>query len=201
MKKRLIIGGGIALGLLLIVGAVFAMSTWGDVNRVSIDREDPVVEEPADETPDEQPESNPGQSVGVTEGMEVFLLVGSDSRDELDDASGFGDFAGQRADVVMVLIRPADGSRAALLSLPRDLLVENVCSGGEHKLNDALQGCAAVNGPTALTRTVESVIGQQVDHFALIDLAGFQEAVDAVGGYEICLERAVRDQRAKLELP
>lgn len=202
MKKRLIIGGGIALGLLLMTGAVFAMSTWGDVNRVSIDREDPVVEAPAEETPEDEPESNPGQAVGVSEGMEIFLLVGSDSRDELEDATGFGDFAGQRADVVMVFIRPADGSRAALLSLPRDLLVENVCNdGGEHKLNDALQGCAAVNGPTALTLTVESVIGQQVDHFALIDLAGFQEAVDAVGGYEICLERAVRDQRAKLELP
>lgn len=202
MKKRLIIGGGIALGLLLIAGAVFAMSTWRDVNRVSIDREDPVVEEPAEETPEEEPESNPGQAVGVSAGMEVFLLVGSDSRDELEDASGFGDFDGQRADVVMVFIRPADGSRAALLSLPRDLLVENVCSGGgEHKLNDALQGCAAVNGPTALTLTVESVIGQQVDHFALIDLAGFQEAVDAVGGYEICVERAVRDELAKLELP
>ena len=70
------------------------MSTWGDVNRVSIDREDPVVEEPAEETPEEEPESNPGQAVGVSEGMEIFLLVGSDSRDELEDATGFGDFAG-----------------------------------------------------------------------------------------------------------
>jgi LCP family protein required for cell wall assembly len=115
---------------------------------------------------------------------------------------GFGEFGGQRADVVMVLIRPEDGSRAALLSLPRDLLVDNVCQdGGEHRLNDALQGCGSLNGPTALTRTVEDVIGRDVDHFALIDLAGFQEAVDAVGGYEICLERPVRDQLAQLELP
>jgi LCP family protein required for cell wall assembly len=58
-----------------------------------------------------------------------------------------------------------------------------------------------MNGPTALTRTVEDVIGHEIDHFALIDLAGFQEAVDAVGGYEICLERPVRDPRAQLELP
>ncbi|MET0697678.1 MAG: LCP family protein [Acidimicrobiia bacterium] len=202
MKKRLIIGGAIALGLLLVAGAVFAMSTWGDVNRVTIDRRDPVAEQPAEETPEEEPETDPGQGVGISEGMEVFLLVGSDSRDELEDDAGFGDFVGQRADVVMVFIRPSDGSRAALLSLPRDLLVDDVCNdGSEHRLNDSLQGCAAYNGPTALTRTVESVIGQQIDHFALIDLAGFQEAVDAVGGYEICLERAVRDQRAKLELP
>jgi LCP family protein required for cell wall assembly len=202
VKKRLIIGGALALGLLLVAGAVFAMSTWGDVNRVNIDRENQPAAQSDNGAEEETPEFDSGQEIGIPEGMEVFLLVGSDSRDDLDSVQGFGEFGGQRADVVMVLLRPADGSRAALLSLPRDLLVENVClDGGEHRLNDALQGCSAVNGPTALTRTVESVIGQKVDHFALIDLAGFQEAVDAVGGYEICLERAVRDQRAQLELP
>jgi LCP family protein required for cell wall assembly len=201
VKKRLIIGGAIAVGLLLVAGAVFAMSTWGGINRVSIDPEQNPVVEP-DGAPDEgNAATDPGKEVGSTEGMEVFLLVGSDSRDELDSVEGFGEFGGQRADVVMVLIRPSDGSRAALLSLPRDLLVDDVCGQSEHRLNDALQGCAALNGPTALTRTVESVIGQNIDHFALIDLAGFQEVVDAVGGYEICLERAVRDQLAQLELP
>jgi LCP family protein required for cell wall assembly len=201
VKKRLLIGGAVVLGLLLVIGAVFAMSAWNDVNRVSIEPE----EEPA-----AQPESDSAEAdatdeeaeVEPLEDMEVILLVGSDSRDHLASVQGFGEFGGQRADVVMVLIRPEDGSRAALLSLPRDLLVDNVCQdGGEHRLNDALQGCGSLNGPTALTRTVEDVIGRDVDHFALIDLAGFQEAVDAVGGYEICLERPVRDQLAQLELP
>jgi LCP family protein required for cell wall assembly len=202
VKKRLIIGGALVVGLLLVTGAVFAMSTWGDVNRVSIDGEEQPRAQTGEEPSEDGATLEAGETVGVPEGMEVFLLVGSDSRDDLESVQGFGEFGGQRADVVMVLIRPADGSRAALLSLPRDLLVDNVCSeGGEHRLNDALQGCAALNGPTALTRTVESVIGQKVDHFALVDLAGFQEAVDAVGGYEICVERAVRDARAQLELP
>jgi len=202
VKKRLIIGGAIAIGLLLVAGAVFAMSTWGDINRVSIDPEQNPVVEPEGEQDEGNAATDRGGEAGSTEGMDVFLLVGSDSRDELDSVEGFGEFGGQRADVVMVLIRPSDGSRAALLSLPRDLLVDDVCGiGSEHRLNDALQGCAALNGPTALTRTVESVIGQNIDHFALIDLAGFQEVVDAVGGYEICLERAVRDQQAQLELP
>jgi LCP family protein required for cell wall assembly len=201
VKKRVIIGGAIAIGLLLIAGAVFAFSTWNDVNRVSIESPDDPVAEPDTETPADANEES-GQDLESPEQMEVILLVGSDSRDHLASVEGFGEFGGQRADVVMVLIRPSDGSRAALLSLPRDLLVDNVCSsGGEHRLNDALQGCASLNGPTALTRTVEDVIGRDVDHFALVDLAGFQEAVDAVGGYEICLERPVRDQRAQLELP
>ncbi|MGH8873574.1 MAG: LCP family protein [Acidimicrobiia bacterium] len=202
MKRRLIIAGALIVALVLVAGANLAMSTWGDVNRVSIDRDTPPNGDSGDSGADEAPTADDGPVASAPEGLEIFLLAGSDSRDELESIEGFGEFDGERADVVMVLIRPADGSRAALLSLPRDLLVDNVCQlGGEHRLNDALQGCNTVNGPTALTRTVESVIGQTVDHFAMVDLAGFQEAVDAVGGYEICLERAVRDQRAQLELP
>lgn len=178
------------------------MSTWRDVNRVTIDRDTPTFEAPDDDVSGEEPPSEELPGAGSVEGLEVFLLVGSDSRNELEDVEGFGDFAGERADVVMVLLRPADGSRAALLSLPRDLLVDDICrSGRAHRLNDALQGCDEVNGPTALTRTVQEVIGQTVDHLAMVDLAGFPEAVDAVGGYEICVERAVRDQRAQLQLP
>jgi LCP family protein required for cell wall assembly len=201
VKKRLLIGGAVVVGLLLVVGAVFAMSAWNDVNRVNIEpEEEPIVQPESDSA--EGAATNGEAEVEPPEDMEVILLVGSDSRDHLASVQGFGEFGGQRADVVMVLIRPEDGSRAALLSLPRDLLVDNVCQdGGEHRLNDALQGCGSLNGPTALTRTVEDVIGRDVDHFALVDLAGFQEAVDAVGGYEICLERPVRDQLAQLELP
>jgi LCP family protein required for cell wall assembly len=168
---------------------------------VSIEPEEEPIVEPESNSA-EGPATDGAVEVEPPEDMEVILLVGSDSRDHLASVQGFGEFGGQRADVVMVLIRPEDGSRAALLSLPRDLLVDNVCQdGGEHRLNDALQGCGSLNGPTALTRTVEDVIGRDVDHFALVDLAGFQEAVDAVGGYEICLERPVRDQLAQLELP
>jgi LCP family protein required for cell wall assembly len=200
VKKRLLLGGAIVVGLLLVVGAVFATSAWNDVNRVSIQPQEGPANQPESDTENDAATIDEGDS-DLARDTEVLLLVGSDSRDHLASVEGFGEFEGQRADVVMVLIRPADGSRAAILSLPRDLLVDNVCRAGEHRLNDALQGCGSMNGPTALTRTVEDVIGHEIDHFALIDLAGFQEAVDAVGGYEICLERPVRDPRAQLELP
>lgn len=207
MKKRVLIIGASALLLLLATGAAFAWSTWGDVTRVSIDRSAMAVAE--DDTGAEQGEvevpaaDGPIAAPEDRDGLSVYLLVGSDDRVGLESTEGFGDFDGSRADVVMVLIRPSDGSRAALLSLPRDLLVDNVCGGGgQHKLNDALEGCdAGMNGPTALIFTVEELIGKTVDHFALVDLAGFQEAVDAVGGYEICLTHEVRDQKADLSLP
>lgn len=203
LKRRWLIGGAVVALLLLGIGAFLAASAWNDVNRVSIDRPDVdassggAVAQDDDSSPSPDPaEVDPDPD---EPGLRVFLLVGSDSRSDLEDTSGFGDFEGNRADVIMVLFK--DESKTGLLSLPRDLLVSDPCLGGQDKLSLMLEGCPGVNGPTLLTLTVEELIGRTVDHFSLVDLAGFQAAVDAVGGYEICLERAVRDQRADLELP
>jgi LCP family protein required for cell wall assembly len=197
-NKRLIIGGSAVLLAALAVVFWFAFSTWGAVNRVAIER-------PADSSggavaqPDDDPDNEEPEPVVDSEGLQVYLLVGSDSREDLEDAEGFGDFEGNRADVVMLLLK--EGSSTGLLSLPRDLLVTNLCDFTETKLSQVLEGCSAINGPTLVTLTVESLTGVGVDHFAMVDLAGFQEAVDAVGGYEICVENPVRDQRANLNLP
>lgn len=209
-RKRLLIGGAVFALLLLGAAATFALSTWGEVNRVTIDRPDDVSTglEAAGEDQDQgEQEEKPGpgpqddepDSVAPRGGVDVFLLVGSDSREDLDSLDGFGAFSGQRADVVMVVIR-SEGE-AAVLSLPRDLWIEDVC-GREQRINGLLEGCGKdTNGPTLLTLTVERLIGQTIDHFAMVDLAGFQAAVDAIGGYEICVDNPVRDRKANLALP
>jgi LCP family protein required for cell wall assembly len=201
LKRRLLIGGAVAALLFVAVGVTFAVTTWGEVNRVSIDRPDPedsggpVAQEDEAGPTDEQDDFEQEEDLG----RQVLVLVGSDSREDLDDPSAFGEFEGNRADVVMVLFK--DSQHTGLLSLPRDLLVDSPCGGAERRLSEVFEGCEAINGPTSLVLAVEETIGQPVDHFALVDLAGFQEAVDAVGGYEICVENQVRDQRADLDLP
>jgi LCP family protein required for cell wall assembly len=200
LRNRLLIGGAVVALVIIVVAVVLAATTWGDVNRVTIDR--PSTESGGPVAQDEEPSAGPkddGQSDVTEVGRQIFLLVGSDSRDDLASTEGFGEFEGQRADVMMVLIK--DGANTGLLSIPRDLLVENPCGGPDDKLGTMLEGCEVMNGPTLLTVAVEKTIGQPVNHFALIDLAGFQKAVDAVGGYEICVDNPVRDTRANLDLP
>ena len=178
------------------------MSTWGDVNRVTIERPEIDSESGGAVAQDDEPASEAGsdeEPATVDTGLQVILMVGSDSRMDLEDTEGFGEFEGTRADVVMVLFK--DGRKTGLLSLPRDLMVEDSCSSGENRLSEMLEGCTSMNGATLLLVTVEKLIGKSIDHFALVDLAGFQGAVDAVGGYEICVDRPVRDQRANLSLP
>jgi LCP family protein required for cell wall assembly len=203
-KKRLFVGAAVFVVMVLGVAAVFAAVTWGEVNRVSIDRPDrDDTSEQADPEEGADADSDPADTEEVIDvevpGRQVFLLVGSDTREDLDDLEGFGEFEGNRADVVMVLFK--DGENAGLLSLPRDLLVASPCGGVDDRLNEMLEGCGVFNGPTALTLAVEQLIDQSIDHFALVDFVGFQEAVEAVGGYEICVENPVRDARAGLRLP
>lgn len=200
LKRRLLIAGAVVALVIAGASALLASSTWGDVNRVSIDRPDTegssgAVAQEDEASSEAEPES---ESEPEDPGLQALLLVGSDSRSDLQDTEGFGDFEGNRADVVMVLFK--DAANTGLLSLPRDLMVDNPCRGGEERLGELLEGCPGVNGPTLLTLAVEDLIGVSIDNFALVDLAGFQAAVDAIGGYEICLERPVRDRRANLEL-
>lgn len=206
-RNRWLIGGAVVAVLLVGSALAFALSTWGEVNRVTIDRTVQAAHSPAPEAKGED-EGKPAKSadddepgfVPASGGLDVFLLVGSDSRENLDSLEGYGQFEGTRADVVMLFLRT--NNEAAVLSLPRDLYVDDPCTGGQARINRMLEGCGSeMNGPTLLTLSVESLIDETVDHFAMVDLAGFQEAVDAVGGYEICVENAVRDSQANLELP
>ena len=66
-------------------------------------------------------EPDPDLAVGLVD--QTFLLSGSDSRADLPDdlAGSFGDFGGERSDVV-ILAHPTGGT-LQLLSLPRDLKV------------------------------------------------------------------------------
>jgi LCP family protein required for cell wall assembly len=196
----------VAVVLLAGVGAYLAASTWGDVQRVTIEPPASSGQDTGseDDSADGENEEDPEITVPSSgnDDLDVALIVGSDSRENIDDEEGFGDFEGQRADVVMVLIRPRDDpDNAAIMSIPRDLWVDKVCDDGQQRVNEALEGCGSMNGPTVLVESVEALIGVQVDHFAMVDFEGFQGAVDAVGGYEVCLARPVRDSLANLALP
>ncbi|MGD2061621.1 MAG: hypothetical protein PVF87_12185, partial [Acidimicrobiia bacterium] len=136
LKKRLFIGAAVIFIMAIGAFALFAASTWGDVNRVSIDRPDPedssgpIASE--DETGSEDGSDDAGNDLPTeVTGRQIFLLVGTDSREDLEDLEGFGDFEGNRADVIMVLFKDENG--AGLLSIPRDLLVTDPCGGSDDR--------------------------------------------------------------------
>jgi LCP family protein required for cell wall assembly len=109
---------------------------------------------------------------------------------------------GFRADSIIYLLRPSDGSTPIMVSLPRDLYLRNPCTDRYTRVNAGLGGCAGyAGGAELLSLMVKEFTGVEVDHFARIDFGGFRRVIDALGGVEICVENAVRDAKAFLDLP
>jgi len=125
----------------------------------------------------------------------TFLLIGSDSRANVDGLSGdFGDFEGERADVAILLqIHPGEG-RLQLLSLPRDLKIE--WEGSVQKLNATF----ALGGAPGIIETVQRDTGIPVHHYIQVDFAGFAGIVDAIGGIRMTFPFPARDFKSGLEV-
>lgn len=122
----------------------------------------------------------------LPETLQTFLVIGSDERAETGSS--------RRADVILMVMLPADSPDPIMVSIPRDLYLPNPCTGGMSRINANLNGCGDIaTGPEQLAIAVEDFTGIQVDHFAVFDFDGFKAIVDRVGGIEICVENPVRD--------
>ena len=117
----------------------------------------------------------------------TFLLVGTDSRSSEpttgSDASPGVDAGSQRSDVLMIARLNPDRTVAAVASIPRDSWVD-IPGHGQDKINAAY----SFGGPSLLVQTVENLTRIRIDHFAVIDFAGFRSMVDAVGGIDVGID-------------
>lgn len=137
----------------------------------------------------------PELTVRPTESAEplVFLVIGSDTRAGLDSLQNFGESAGARGDVIMLIkLYPGDG-HVQILSLPRDLLVE-IPGKGTDRINSAY----AVGGAPLMVRTVKQVTGLPVHHYIEVDFVGFQSLVDDIGGVYLDFPYPARDANSGL---
>lgn len=129
------------------------------------------------------------------------LVLGSDTRAGLtpEEQAAFGsedDLDGERSDTIILLHVDPRRDRAVVLHFPRDLRVR-IPGHGLDKINAAYE----LGGPDLVVRTVKEFTGLPVHNYMEIDLAGFQELVDAVGGVRICIDRPMVDELAGLNLP
>ncbi len=129
-------------------------------------------------------------------GTLTFLLVGSDSREGLDDLTNFGAVGGARGDVIMLVKLDEESSNAQILSIPRDLWVE-IPGHGSNRINAAY----AFGGPALMVETIKQNLGVSVNHYVEVDFVGFREMVDELGGIEISFPNAARDANSGLDVP
>jgi LCP family protein required for cell wall assembly len=125
----------------------------------------------------------------------TFLVIGSDSREGLDDLSNFGPAGGERADVIILLQIQPDGGTAQMLSIPRDLWVD-VPGHGMNKINSAF----AFGGAPLMVDTVSRETGIEINHYVQVDFVGFQAIVDKLGGVPINFPFPARDTKSGLRV-
>ncbi len=184
-----------------IVSAVLLATTgwsWylGQVAEATVNRTDAI------------PSTGNDESGDAPEAMNL-LLVGSDSRarltpEQLAELSA-GTDSGLNTDTMILVHVPADGSAASFVSFPRDSYVD-IPGHGWNKLNAAYAlGYSGVDdglpeaqrqagGAQLLVQTISGLTGLQIDHYAEVDLLGFFELTNVVGGVEVNLCQAVDDR-------
>ncbi|MEU8763029.1 LCP family protein [Streptomyces sp. NPDC048659] len=141
----------------------------------------------------------------VDNGSMDILVLGSDSRSGANAEYG-KDEGGARSDTAMVVHVYEGHKKAAVVSIPRDTLVDRPqCTDGrggtvpgQHRamFNTAYE----VGGPACAVKTVEAMSGIRMDHYVEVDFTGFKKLIDQLGGVEITTTKAIKDTKSHLDL-
>jgi polyisoprenyl-teichoic acid--peptidoglycan teichoic acid transferase len=129
---------------------------------------------PADK-PDPEEKQN-----GAEESLNV-LVLGVDRRPSADEGS-----TSHSDTIMLVQVSPRTG-QVQSLSVPRDLLVE-VEPGVEDRINTAY----LYGGTERATAVIENLTGISIDRYAIVDLGGFEDVLDALGGVTREVEQPIR---------
>lgn len=142
----------------------------------------------------------------VVAGAQNILVLGSDSRAGDNAELDHGDVSGARSDTTMLLHIPEGRAKATAISIPRDTLVTRPECKNENGKTVPSQKRAMFNGifplagPACVVKTVEEMSGVRVDHFVVVDFAGFKGLVDALGGVNVTIDKPINGGKGGLSL-
>ncbi len=129
--------------------------------------------------PPEKPSAVAAASPSLQDTTNI-LLLGSDRRPNTPN---------WRTDVMMILAIDEATKQVGVISLPRDIYVDEIPDHRGNKINviDYLGEQDEPNGggPKLLGQIIEKKIGVPIDHYIRFDFEAFKKLVDAMGGVEI----------------
>ncbi|SEG67287.1 cell envelope-related function transcriptional attenuator common domain-containing protein [Nonomuraea solani] len=173
-RRNVLIAGFLSTGVLVTTGVVWA-------------------------TPRQIGTVDAGVTAPASQGAENILLVGVDKRDDLtrqqQNRLKLGRESGQRTDTMMVIHLSEDHSKVTVVSLPRDTWT-TIPGKGDHKINSAYQ----FGGPKLAKQTVEAATGLQINRYIEVNILGFIDVVDSLGGVTVCTPVPINDPKIALNL-
>jgi LCP family protein required for cell wall assembly len=140
------------------------------------------------------------EEVGSPSDARHFLVVGSDDRSGLSreeqrelTLGREEQFTGQRSDTMIYVNISADRSQVSLISIPRDLVVEQD-DGTLTKVTNVFAG-----GPEPVVEALRRTYGLMTNHYAKVSLGGFLDVVNTLGGVTIELDEPLVDRKSGAE--
>ncbi|MET3922023.1 LCP family protein [Arthrobacter sp. UYEF20] len=180
-RRRPLVIAGAALLVLAVVVAAYVLSRPRN--------ETPAETAPPAETSAPAPTATPTPTPTTTPEPPAvalnILLVGSDSRVNARAEAAAGAASDQRGDALVFIHLPADRQSIYGISIMRDLWVD-IPGHGAAKVNAGLE----LGGLPLITQTVESLLGQHIDHTVMLDFQGFAALTDALGGVDVDIKQS-----------
>ncbi len=162
-------------GFLITLLLTLAMAAYVYVDYLGNFLPPPPTAQDANDNYIPQPAAIPPWQVFGTDKL-TFILLGYDEVDE---------FA-HRSDTLMVGAVDFYARKVRILSIPRDTLVY-IPRYSFMKVNSAY----SLGGEGLVRRTVEGFTGVDIDYVITLNYRGFVEIVDALGGVDMTVERAM----------
>jgi LCP family protein required for cell wall assembly len=189
-----------AVSIAIFGGVVFGAVRYRVLDH-NITRVDAIGDTRTDGT------ARPEKAKGAAKNSRNVLIVGSDSRDSGLPTDPDDTATGQRSDTIIVAHLYAGSDTAELISFPRDSWVtipaytdektKKTTAAHQAKINSAI----STGGPALLVSTIEELTDLRIDNYVEINFKGFQTMVNDVGGVEVCLNKAAKDQYSGINLP
>jgi polyisoprenyl-teichoic acid--peptidoglycan teichoic acid transferase len=154
---------GIILLLMLLGGGAYAYSIYHSLNSAVETMHEPIDRDKSSKR-DKEVEFKEQQPFSV-------LLMGVDER---KNDKG-------RSDTMIVLTVNPETKSVKMLSIPRDTLTDIVGQGTRDKINHAY----AFGGVEMAMDTAEEMLDIPIDYYVQINMEGFEDIVNAVGGITV----------------
>lgn len=121
-----------------------------------------------------------------------ILILGSDQRPNEPN---------WRTDVIMIVAVDIERQRVGVISLPRDLFLEEIPGHQANRINvvDYLGEQAEVSGgPKLLAQIIQARMGIRIDNFVRFNFDAFQNVINAIGGVEVDVDCSYADAMSGL---
>ncbi|TNV68517.1 LCP family protein [Trichococcus shcherbakoviae] len=180
----------ISILAILVIGVLgYVYSIYANV-KDTMDTAYTPVEVETFRTTNTGTEADPSETADEESGADVRVLTPSELLEAGEPVSilllgvDTGDLGrteqGRSDSMVVVTINPHT-QKTTLLSIPRDTYTEIVGYGTSDKINHAY----ALGGTAMSINTVQQMLDIPIDFYVMVNMAGIQEIVDAIGGITV----------------